>query len=93
MYGQTEAAPRMARQGRDAFVIKLATSSFATSRERLAENPAIFMLRDSMLRDFASDGLGFTPDDAYAFSSWSGYLDPEDANSAWAQAKPPAPGQ
>lgn len=76
-----------ARQGRDAFVTEIATSPFATSRKRLAEDPAIIMLRDSMLRDFASDGLGFTPDDAYAFSSWSGYLDPEDVNSGWAQAK------
>ena len=30
---------------------------------------------------------GFTPDDAYAFSSWSGYLDPDDANSGWARAQ------
>lgn len=76
-----------ARQGREAFVSEMATSPFATSRGRLIEDRAIIMLRDSMVRDFDRAGLGFTPDDAYAFSNWSGYLDPEDANSGWAQAQ------
>ena len=75
------------RQGREAFVTEMANSPFATSRSRLAKGRAIIMLRDSMVRDFERDGLGFTPEDAYAFSSWSGYLDPEDANSGWARAR------
>jgi ribonuclease J len=76
-----------ARQGRDDFVTEMATSPFATSRARLAKDKAIIMLRDSMVRDFDRGGVGFTPDDAYAFSNWSGYLDPEDPNSGWAQAR------
>lgn len=76
-----------ARQGREDFVTEMATSPFATSRRRLASDRAIIMLRDSMARDFECGGLGFTPDDAYAFSNWSGYLDPENSNSAWARAK------
>jgi len=76
-----------ARQGREAFVTEIATSPFATSRSRLIEDRAIIMLRDSMVRDFDRAGLGFTPDDAYAFSNWSGYLDPADTNSGWAQAQ------
>ena len=75
------------RQGREKFVDEMATSPFATSRARLVKDRAIIMLRDSMLRDFDRAGLGFTSADAYAFSSWSGYLDPEDANSGWAQAR------
>lgn len=75
-----------ARQGREAFVTEVATSPFATSRARLIQDRAIIMLRDSMVRDFERAGLGFTPADAYAFSNWSGYLDPEDVRSGWAQA-------
>ncbi len=75
------------RQGRDDYVAEMATSPFATSRARLANNRAIIMLRDSMVRDFERGGIGFTPDDAYAFSNWSGYLDPEDTNSGWTRAQ------
>lgn len=76
-----------ARQGREEFVTEMATSPFATSRSRLVEDRAIIMLRDSMVRDFDRAGLGFTSDDAYAFSNWSGYLDAADANSGWARAQ------
>ncbi|RYD64484.1 MAG: MBL fold metallo-hydrolase [Verrucomicrobiaceae bacterium] len=74
------------RQGRDAFVTEMATSSFATSRSRLVGARAFVMTRDSMLNDFDAAGLGFTSADAYAFSNWSGYLDPQDPNSGWARA-------
>lgn len=76
-----------ARQNREAFVNEMATGGFGTSRSRLAEDRAIIMLRDSMLRDFGRGGLGFTADDAYAFSNWSGYLDPSDPKSGWYQAQ------
>lgn len=76
-----------ARQGREAFVTEMATSPFAVSRGRLIEDRAIIMLRDSMVRDFDRAGLGFTQDDAYAFSNWSGYLDPADPKSGWAHAQ------
>jgi ribonuclease J len=68
-------------RNREEFVTAMATSPFATSRKRLANDRAIIMLRDSMVRDFARGGLEFTPQDAYVFSSWSGYLDPDDAGS------------
>lgn len=76
-----------ARQNREVFVNEMATGGFGTSRSRLAEDRAIIMLRDSMLRDFGRGGLGFTADDAYAFSNWSGYLDPSDPKSGWYQAQ------
>lgn len=75
-----------ARQGRDDFVTAMATSQFATSRARLKKEPAIIMLRDSMVRDFERGGVGFSAEDAYAFSNWSGYLNPQDTNSGWAKA-------
>lgn len=76
-----------ARQGRDSFVADMATRPFATSRARLAKDRAIVMLRDSMVRDFERGGIGFTADDAYVFSNWSGYIDPDDLNSGWAKAR------
>ena len=47
---------------------------------------SIIMVRDSMVRDFEKGGLRFTMDDAYVFSNWSGYLDPDDHRTAWAKA-------
>lgn len=76
-----------ARQGRHDFVEQMATSPFATSRSRLKHDPAIIMLRDSMTRDFEAGGLGFTAEDAYVFSNWSGYLDPTNAKTGWAKAQ------
>ncbi len=58
----------------------------STSRKRLAEDRAIIMLRDSMLDEFERGGLGFTPSDAYVFSSWNGYLDRENPVTGWARA-------
>jgi ribonuclease J len=75
------------RQGREQFVADMATSGFATSRARLINERAIIMLRDSMVLDFERVGLGFTAADAYAFSTWSGYLDAENAKTGWAKAK------
>lgn len=34
----------------------------------------------------ARGGLAMTADDAYVFSAWSGYLAPDDPQTAWAQA-------
>jgi ribonuclease J len=75
-----------ARQKREDYVTRMATSPFAVSRRSIAETPAIIMLRDSMLNEFERGGLGFTPRDAYVFSSWSGYLDPQNEKSGWARA-------
>ena len=59
----------------------------STSRKRLADDRAIIMLRDSMLDEFERGGLGFTPSDAYVFSSWSGYLDTKNPVTGWARAR------
>lgn len=75
------------RLGRADWVTEMATSPFATSRRALVGKSAIVMHRDSMLRDFAHVGLGFTARDAYAFSNWRGYLVDGDSKTGWAQAK------
>lgn len=75
----------LARQGRADWADAMAQSPAAIAR-RSVKRPSIIMLRDSMLREMAAGGLGFTADDAYAFSAWSGYLDPADQHTAWAQA-------
>lgn len=75
------------RQGREDFVSQMAVSPFATSRARLAKSPSIIMLRDSMIRDFERGGAGFIAADAFAFSNWSGYLDPADPKTGWARAQ------
>lgn len=75
------------RRGRHEFVSRMATSQAGVSRRALLGDRSIIMLRNSMVADFAAAGLGFTPRDAYAFSSWTGYLDTTDSAGAWAQAE------
>lgn len=75
-----------ARQARGDWVDAIARQSYATSRRRLAGGRAIVMMRDSMVAEFARDGLGLTDHDAYVFSNWRGYLDENAANSGWASA-------
>lgn len=76
-----------ARAGRADVADTMARQPYAISRRRLFSRPSIIMLRDSMLRDFERGGIIFTPDDAYVFSNWSGYLDPTDERSAWSRAQ------
>jgi ribonuclease J len=76
-----------ARQGRHNLVQEMVDMGVATSRKKLVASPSIIMLRDAMLREFAEQGLGFTPNDAYAFSNWSGYIDPNSSDSGWAKAE------
>ncbi|MDM7956960.1 MBL fold metallo-hydrolase RNA specificity domain-containing protein [Blastomonas sp.] len=49
--------------------------------------PRSIGLNYSCVRDFERGGAGFTAADAYAFSNWSGYLDPADPNTGWARAQ------
>lgn len=75
------------RAGRAEAVDAMARRPEAISRRLLKQIPSIVMLRDSMLRDFERADIGFTPDDAYVFSNWRGYLDPTDRKTAWAKAE------
>jgi ribonuclease J len=74
--------------GRGDFVTAMARGGFGTSAKRLASGPpAIVMLRDALLRDYARGGLTLSTDDAYAFSNWRGYLDEAAEDTAWAKAR------
>ena len=75
------------QQGRKDFVDRMATSPFATSRLALKDERAIIMHRDTLSDEFAEKGLGFTPDDAYVFSNWHGYLDRSNPGTGWARAE------
>lgn len=74
-------------RGYGEWIDSIACSPYATSIKRLAGSRAIVMARDSMVREFGQRGLPFTPDDAYVFSSWRGYLDDADPKTGWARAK------
>ena len=67
-------------------VSSMIATQMATSRRKVAAKPAIIMHRDSMIRDLERDSLGFTAQDSYVFSNWSGYLKEEDPSSGWARA-------
>jgi ribonuclease J len=57
------------------FVERIAISGKAMSAARLCEmRDAAVMLRPSLLRDFTNKGLQLSPEDAWVFSMWSGYL-------------------
>lgn len=57
------------------FVERIATSGKAMGAARLCEmRDAVVMLRPSLLRDFTDKGLQLSPEDAWVFSMWSGYL-------------------
>jgi ribonuclease J len=72
--------------GKTDFLRRMIGSSFSTSRSRLAKGKAIIMLRDSMVDEFEAGGLCMTPDDAYVFSSWGGYLENGGMGVAWDRA-------
>ena len=58
------------------FVERCATSGHAIGAAKLVdERDVVVMLRPSLLRDYMDKGVALTPDDAWVFSMWSGYLD------------------
>ena len=75
----TSAFSKMYKQtDRGGFVDKMAKHGIAA--RRLAETPSkwVVMTRTSLMRDFESNGVLPTPDDAWSWSLWRGYLDSED---------------
>jgi len=63
------------RMNAPTFVERVATSGHAMGAAKLSEmRDAVVMLRSSLLRDFTTKGVQLGPEDAWAFSMWSGYL-------------------
>ncbi len=67
-------AKRYDAAGRQDFVARMAAHGISAAR--LAENRHrwLVMTRPSLLRDFAAKGVTPTPDDAWSYSQWRGYL-------------------
>lgn len=82
----TSAFARMYRNtGREAFVARMAKHGIAA--DKLAQTPSqwVVMVRPSLIRDYGFKGVEPTPDDAWSWSLWRGYLDNEDGRKvqAW----------
>jgi ribonuclease J len=82
----TSAFARMYREtGRGAFVQRMA--GFGIPARRLAETPGrwVPMIRRSLIRDYAMNGIVPTGEDAWSWSMWRGYLGNDDGEriSAW----------
>lgn len=65
-------------KGRKEFVERMAAHGMSAAA--LAQNPGkwVVMIRPSLIRDFESKGVRPSPDDAWSYSQWRGYLDQPD---------------
>jgi len=73
----TRALRRFYRKvGRDDFVVKMAPHGLAA--RHLVRDRQVIMLRRSLIADYQSAGVIPTPDDAFNFSMWHGYLSEPD---------------
>lgn len=82
----TSAFARMYRnKGREEFVSRMAKHGIAA--DKLAETPSqwVVMVRPSLMRDYEFKGVAPTPQDAWSWSMWHGYLMNEDGRKvqAW----------
>ena len=82
----TSAFARMYRNtGRGDFVERM--TKFGISAARLAETPSkwVVMTRPSLMKDFEKKGVAPTPEDAWSWSMWRGYLKGTDGSKvqAW----------
>jgi len=62
------------QKGRENFVDRMA--AHGVSAAAIAENPRrwVTMIRPSLIDDFSAKGVQPTPDDAWSYSQWKGYL-------------------
>lgn len=85
----TRSFARMYRNtGREAFVSRMAKHGIAA--DKLADTPSewVVMVRPSLMRDYEAKGVIPTPQDAWSWSMWHGYLANEDGGKvrAWFDA-------
>ena len=60
-------------RGREDFIERMV--KHGVSAAGLVDGRQVIMLRDSLVRDFAAKGVAPSPDDAFVYSMWRGYLD------------------
>ncbi len=85
----TSAFARLYRmKGRGDFVDRMAQHGIAA--RKLAQSPErwVVMVRPSLIRDYQRNGVNPTPEDAWSWSMWNGYLNGDDGQrvQAWFDA-------
>lgn len=77
-----------ARAGREDFIARAAAHGISAAG--LASNPSkwVVMIRPSLIRNFREKGVVPTPQDAWSYSMWRGYLDRDDGKklASWFEA-------
>jgi ribonuclease J len=70
------------RTGRESFVERMVPHGISAAK--LAETPErwVVMVRPSLIRDYAPNGVVPNEDDAWCWSMWRGYLDNDDGTVA-----------
>lgn len=61
-------------KGREDFVERMAIHGVSATRLAENANKWVVMIRPSLMRDLISKGVTPTPDDAWSYSQWRGYL-------------------
>lgn len=75
----TSAFARMyRRKGKEEFVARMAVHGISAARLAQSTGDWAIMIRPSLMRDFAKNGVIPTEDDAWSFSQWRGYLEQPD---------------
>lgn len=78
-------ADRYRATGRGDFVARMASEGISAARMAEEHGRWVVMTRPSLLRDFQSKGVQPTPNDAWSYSQWRGYLAQPDGRAleAW----------
>ena len=73
------------RRGGDAFVEQMVANGISARKLEQDRSRRVVMVRPSLARDYARAGVVPTPEDAWSYSQWSGYLKAPDGQAlqAW----------
>lgn len=73
------------RRGDDDFVKQMVANGISARKLELHRSKWVVMVRPSLARDYARAGVVPTPEDAWSYSQWSGYLKAPDGQTlqAW----------
>jgi ribonuclease J len=77
-----------ARTGQEEFVARAASHGISASKMARDQRNWVVMVRPSLIPDFVAKGIVPTPQDAWSYSMWRGYLDKEDGKAlqSWFEA-------
>jgi ribonuclease J len=66
------------RKGKTAFVEKCVPNGMSASKLEFNQSKWVIMTRNSLMDDYIKKGVKITPEDAWSFSLWRGYLEKSD---------------